>query len=158
MRNVLDKSTHFMYNNFFFRKSSRLWDNVDKYDGARGVTNDVTIWRIRVVCWISKATRTHARAYTQMCNICCFSTPTMIRDGAAVLRYTYIVCFVLFVWRLQTVGRNWTSGQYLYKCTVPVMCQVFMNGKCPVVGTPLLILATQCCSYSSNHCVSMSSD
>ena len=73
MRNVLDKScrenqnTHFMINSIF-RKSCRLRDNVEKYGGERGATNDITIWRIQVACWISKATcicphdRAHARA------------------------------------------------------------------------------------------------
>ena len=32
-----------------------------KYGRARGATNDVTIWRIRVACWISKTTCTHAQ-------------------------------------------------------------------------------------------------
>ena len=70
MRNVLQKScrenqnTHFMINNFFFRKSHRLWDNVEKCGGARGATSDVTIWRIRFACWKSKATCTYAHAHT----------------------------------------------------------------------------------------------
>ena len=54
------KLTHFIFSNFF-RKSRRLWDNVQKYDGAWGTTNDVTE-RIRVACWISKAIWTHAHA------------------------------------------------------------------------------------------------
>jgi hypothetical protein len=48
----------------FFQKSSHLWHNVEKYSGVRGVTNDVTTWRIRVACWISKATCTYARTRT----------------------------------------------------------------------------------------------
>ena len=101
MRNVLDKScrenenTYFMFNNRFFRKSCRLWDNVEKYGGDWGATNDVTIWRIRVACWINKATctpaRTHAR--TQCKNtkkhIKCIAFPR-----ASLLRFTYIVCLV----------------------------------------------------------------
>ena len=41
MRNVSNKScrgnqnTHFVFNNFCFWKSSHLWDNVEKYGGAR---------------------------------------------------------------------------------------------------------------------------
>ena len=35
-----------MFNNFFFRELYRLWDNVEKYSGDLGATNDVTIWRI----------------------------------------------------------------------------------------------------------------
>ena len=48
----------------FFRKSCPLWGNVEKYGGASEDTNDVTMWRIRVACWISKATCTHARVHT----------------------------------------------------------------------------------------------
>jgi hypothetical protein len=67
---VLDKSyrenenSHFILNNFPPppRKSHLLLDNVEKYSGDRGATNDVTIWCIRVACWKSKATCTHARA------------------------------------------------------------------------------------------------
>jgi hypothetical protein len=69
MRNVLNKcrenqNTHFTSNSFFFRKSCRLWDNVAKYGWVRGDTNDVTIWRIRFACWISKATCTQAHAHS----------------------------------------------------------------------------------------------
>ena len=53
-----------MFNNFFFpRKSCRLWDNVEKYGAARQAT-DVTIRRIRVARWISKATRARTRVHT----------------------------------------------------------------------------------------------
>jgi hypothetical protein len=48
-----------------FRKSWRFWDNIEEYGGARETTNDVTIWRIRVVCWVCKATSTHAHAHVQ---------------------------------------------------------------------------------------------
>jgi hypothetical protein len=36
----------------------------------------------------------YARASTQrkFCNSCCFSTATMIREWALVLRFTYIAC------------------------------------------------------------------
>ena len=70
------------------------------------VTNDVTIWRIRVACWISKATRTYAHAHAhapaypyarthkQNNNTYCFSTDTMIHERASMLRYTYIAPLV----------------------------------------------------------------
>ena len=69
MRNFLDKpcienqNTHFMSINFF-QKSCRVRDNVEKCDGARRATDYITIWCIRVACWISKATCTHMRANT----------------------------------------------------------------------------------------------
>ena len=46
MENVLDKSvekikTHFIfYNFFFFRKSCRLWDNMEKYYRVQQATDD----------------------------------------------------------------------------------------------------------------------
>ena len=46
LRNVSDKrcrknqNTHFMFNDFFIRKSCRLWDNVKKYVTFRQATND----------------------------------------------------------------------------------------------------------------------
>jgi hypothetical protein len=65
MRNVSDKrcrenqNTHFMFNNFFFRKSCRLWDNVEKYGRVGQATGDNIIRRMRFACWITKATNTH---------------------------------------------------------------------------------------------------
>ena len=51
------KNRDFMFNNLFLRKSYRLWDNVEKYGGAREATDDDRIRRMRFACWISKATR-----------------------------------------------------------------------------------------------------
>ena len=77
---------------FFFRKPCRLWDNVEKPGGAREATNYVTIWRIHVACWISKATRTR----TQMCNTYCFSTATMV--SLKCLNVTlYVHCLSCYV-------------------------------------------------------------
>ena len=47
-------------------------------------------------CLISKATCSHARSYTQICSIYCFTTATVIRERASVLRNTYIACLVEF--------------------------------------------------------------
>ena len=91
-----------MFSNFL-EKSCRLWDNIEKCGGARKVTA-VTVWRIRVACWINKTTctriRTRAHAQTRACahtqsyNIYCFSTATMIRQRASMLRYAYIASLV----------------------------------------------------------------
>ena len=59
-----------------------------------GATKDVTVWRIRVACWISKATYTYARAHTRICNVYCFSTATIICERVSVLRFTYIICLI----------------------------------------------------------------
>ena len=110
---VVEKiKTHVLCSVAFFRKSHRLWYNVEKCDGNRGATDDVTIWRIRVACWESKATSTYAhahahahgypyaRAHRPISNNNCFSMATMIRERASMLRDTYIVCLVSnsFAW------------------------------------------------------------
>jgi hypothetical protein len=109
--------THTVRSVTIFRKSCRLWQNVKKRGWATGVTNDVTIWRIRVACLISKATCAHPHvhanapgqartgAHTQIRNVYCFSTVTMVRECASILRYTYIVLF-LFIVIMMTIMIN----------------------------------------------------
>jgi hypothetical protein len=91
----------------YFRKSCRLWDDVEKYGGAREATNDNTT---HALCVLDKQghsrsrvyTRldTHARArahtqtHTQICNTYTFSTAKMIRERASMLHYTHIACLV----------------------------------------------------------------
>jgi len=43
----------------FIRKSPRLWDNAEKYGRARQATYDNIIQRMRIACFITKATNTH---------------------------------------------------------------------------------------------------
>jgi hypothetical protein len=50
-----------MFYNFFPPENRSVYEIIwKKYGGARGATNDVTLWRIRVECCIRRATRTHA--------------------------------------------------------------------------------------------------
>jgi hypothetical protein len=56
---VVEKTkTHIFMFNFFFRKSCRLWDNVEKYGRARQATDDNIISRMRFACRIPRATDT----------------------------------------------------------------------------------------------------
>jgi hypothetical protein len=117
MRNVWDKScrenqnTHFNSSNFFFRKSCRLWYNVEKYGVDRGHKRRHNM--AHTGCMLDKQghtpadackspdTHTPSRTHTQTCKTYCFSTATTIRDSASMLRRTYTVCLV-----------NW----WIYKC------------------------------------------
>jgi hypothetical protein len=53
-----NQNIHFMSNNHLFPKQYRLWDNVEKYGTAREATDDNIIRRMRIACWITKATDT----------------------------------------------------------------------------------------------------
>ena len=65
MRNILEKScrenqnTHYMSNDFFFFENRAvyeiMWKNIVEPDRPQ-----MTIWRMRIACWISKATNTHS--------------------------------------------------------------------------------------------------
>ena len=79
MRKVSDKScrenqnTHFVFNAFFFFYENRavyeiMWKNMVE----RGRLQ-MTIWRARIACWITKATDT-----LKICNTYCFPTATTV--------------------------------------------------------------------------------
>jgi hypothetical protein len=119
IRNVLDKivdkiKTHILCSQTFFRKTWRLWNNVEKYDGAREATDGNKIWRMRVACWISKAAHAHVHAHahvprhppppthSELCNNYCFFTATVVsRMRLIVTLYVHCIycCFIalLFV-------------------------------------------------------------
>jgi len=52
----------------------------------------MTIWRMRIVCWMTKATNTHSGYVILIafhCNNCC-------RNAPQYYAYTYIACLVIF--------------------------------------------------------------
>jgi hypothetical protein len=71
MINISDKShrgnenTHFVLIKFFFRKSCRFlmtWKNIVERDRPQ-----MTIWRMRITCWIPKATNRHSEYVNTYC-------------------------------------------------------------------------------------------
>jgi hypothetical protein len=82
----------------FFRKSCRLWDNVEKYCEAREAAGNIT----HALCMLGtqgctrERTRQNAHALTEICNTT-FAQQRWFREGSSVLRYTYIPCLVLHV-------------------------------------------------------------
>jgi hypothetical protein len=91
MKNVADKrctenrNTHFMWSNFFFRKHARYeikWKDVERGRPQR------TIWRVRIGCWILRATNTH----TGCVIVTAFLLQQWLHEGSLMLRRTYIAC------------------------------------------------------------------
>jgi hypothetical protein len=85
--------THLCSITFFFRKSYRLWDNVEKYGTASQATGDNVIRRMRFACWITKATNTF-----RICHNFCFSRATLVtRTRLNVTLYVHCLsCYALF--------------------------------------------------------------
>jgi hypothetical protein len=89
IRNISEKvvekiKTHMLYPITFFRKSCRLWDNVEKYDTAGQGTDDNIIRRMRFACWISKATDTHSEYVIHIA----IPRQQWLRERASFLRCT----------------------------------------------------------------------
>jgi len=71
-------------------KSCRLWDNVEKYCRA-GHRPQMTIWRMRISCWIPKSTNTHSEYVT----LIAFPLQQRLLERASMLRYTYFASLVI---------------------------------------------------------------
>jgi len=57
-RCTVNKNTHFVFSNFFFNRP--VYEMMWKYTVQRD-RPQMAIWRMRVACWIPKATNTHTQ-------------------------------------------------------------------------------------------------
>ena len=71
-----------------------MWKNIVKPGRSQ-----MTIWRVRVSCWIPKATNTHS----QYVIFIALPPPQWSHESASMLRYSNIACFVKF-WTSYTKG------------------------------------------------------
>jgi len=121
MRNVSDKiyrenqNTHFVFNNFFlFRKSCLLWDKGEKY--CKAGKPHMTIWRMRIACWIPKATNTHSEYVIFIA----FLQQKWLHERAWILPVLYrVIRKSLCTWRLQY--KMHAKLQYLQQFQSPTM-------------------------------------
>jgi len=97
MRNVSEEicrenqNTRFKLNNLFLvenRSVSEItWKNVAEPDWLQ-----ITIWRVRIACWISKSTNKF-----RICNTYCFCTAKMFARTRLTVRHTYIDCRIIYL-------------------------------------------------------------
>ena len=96
MRNFSEKScrqtknTHFVFNHFVFFFESRfvyeiMWKNILEPGRPQ-----MTIWRMCIACWVSKATSRHSEYVI----IIALTLQQLSHERISVLRYTYIACLV----------------------------------------------------------------
>jgi len=83
---VVEKiSTYFMFNNFFFENRAVcevMWKNTVEPGRPQ-----ITIWRMRIACWIPKATDTHSEHVI----LIAFPLQQRLHERASMLRYTWTV-------------------------------------------------------------------
>jgi hypothetical protein len=81
--NIENKNTHFVFNNFFIFENpavyEKMWKNI-----LQPVWPQMTIGRMRIACWITKATHTH----TQYVTLINFPHQPWLYERASILGYT----------------------------------------------------------------------
>jgi hypothetical protein len=86
---VVEKiETHFVFSNFLFENRAVyeiMWKTIVEPDRLR-----MTIWRMRIACWITKATHTHSEYVT----LFAFPQQQWLHKCASMLHYSHIACLV----------------------------------------------------------------
>jgi len=89
---VVEKiKTHILYSGTFFENRAFygiMWKNMVRRQAA----DDNIIGRMRIACWIPKATNTHS----QYVILTAFPLQQWLHESASLLRYTYIACIVTY--------------------------------------------------------------
>jgi len=84
------QNTRFVFNKFFFPIKSCiyeiLWNNIVQPNRPQ-----LTIWRMRIACWIPECTNTHSHYVI----LSAFPLQQWLKERASLLRYTYIACLVI---------------------------------------------------------------
>ena len=86
--NIVEKiKTQFIFNNFVFRKSWRLWDNVGKYRTSRQATDVSTVRLMSIACWIPKAINTQSQDVISIA----FPLQHWLHERTSVLCYSILL-------------------------------------------------------------------
>jgi hypothetical protein len=93
MKNISDKScietrnTHFIFIFFFFLENRAVYEIMWK-NLVEPSRPQMTVWRMRIACFIHKATNTH----TACVILIAFPLQQWLHERSSILRYTYIDC------------------------------------------------------------------
>ena len=79
-----NQTTHFMTSNFLF-ENGIMWENI----AERG-RPQMTIWLMRIACWIRNVTNTHSEYVI----LTVFALLQRLNKRISVLHYTYVACMV----------------------------------------------------------------
>jgi len=60
-----------------------MWKNIVEWGRSQ-----MTVWRMRIACWLLKATNTHSQYVIPIA----FPLQQWLRERASMLRYMYIAC------------------------------------------------------------------
>jgi hypothetical protein len=80
-----------MFNNFLPPENRAVYEIMWKNMVERG-RPQMAVWRMRIACWITKATNTHSR-YNNIILIA-FPLQQWLQERFSTVRYMYIACLV----------------------------------------------------------------
>ena len=79
-----NENPHFMFSNFYFSENSAVYEIIMKNIVQPG-RPQMTMWRMRIAYWITKATDTHSEYIILIFPL------QRLRIVASLLRYTYVL-------------------------------------------------------------------
>ena len=75
---------------FLFPENRAVYETMWNNTAERG-RPQIIVWRMRIVCWIPKATNTHTHT---IYNTYCFPLQQWLHKRASLLHYAYVACIV----------------------------------------------------------------
>jgi len=88
-------NTHFIFNNILFPENRAVYEIMWK-NSVQPDRPHMTMWRMRLACWIPNATETHSECVT----LIAFPLQQLLQQSTSVLRHTHVSCLVVtyFIW------------------------------------------------------------
>ena len=98
MKNISDKGCRENQNTSFV--FSYLFSKIVPFTRKRGKIlysgeGHMTIWRMRIACWITKAANTHTHTHSVL--LIAFPLQQWLHERPSMLHYTYIACLVTYI-------------------------------------------------------------
>jgi len=114
-----NQNTHFMYNTFFFQIRviyEIIWEN-----SVQPNRPQITAWRMRIVCWIPKATNTHSEFVIRIAlPLPCVFSVFQLDDEPVGSKHLAIIETNIFC------NKEWSRGLYKFNgLTYPSSESVF---------------------------------
>jgi hypothetical protein len=85
--------THFTFNVFSLSlENLAVYETMWKKNIVAPDRPQITIWRMRIACWVTMATDTHT--HSEYVTVTAFTLQQWLHERTSLLRYTYIICIV----------------------------------------------------------------
>jgi hypothetical protein len=123
-----------------------MWKNIVE----RGM-QQMTIWCMRIACWIPKPTNTHSEYVI----LIAFPLHKWLQERALMLCYTHIACLVIPIYGGVKVGRYKDSVWLTYwgVCLNSFICRMFTVGASKHRTKVLKKIKIKCISLKRGYCL-----